>query len=340
MAQISTDNNTLDSNYTIEGGFGPYDFIHLTIVSAVGIGLCLTGFIGNVIVFWYLFFRIQRNKYTVYIINLAVADFICLLFIALLLMVNINTLIGKHPAFKGKEHLDPFLKIIYDFSFYSGMFLLTAISMERSITVCFPIWCRCHRPKNLSAIMCSCLWSVGATESLIKNLACPDEFEIQTPACTGVQIMTFVLNLCICLPLMIISSLILLITIKRIFRQRYPPRLYIIIISAVFVFTLSVTPITLLWFLMYFKFSQSPVLIVGHYFASMYCTALNSTTNPYIYFIVGRKWKQKSHHSIHDALQRVFKAEEEGNKNLTCEKMNSSSVESRKTESSLSNSEK
>ncbi|KAG8442437.1 hypothetical protein GDO86_011281 [Hymenochirus boettgeri] len=318
MTFNSTNTSDLNGTY-LEGGFDPNAYIHFTVAAAVCIGLCLIGIMGNVIVFWYLFFWIQRNKYTVYIINLAVADFICLLFIALLLMVNINTLIGTNPDFNGKDKLYLFLEIIYDFSFYSGMFILTAISIERCISVCFPIWYQRNRPKNLSAIICACLWILGATESLIANLACSEEdFVIQTPACTGVQIMTFVLNICICLPLMMISSFILLITIKRTYRQRYPSRLYILsVISAVFVFILSVTPITLLWFLMYFKFSQSPVLIVGHYFASMYCTALTSTANPYIYFIVGRQWKHKSKYSIYIAFISVFTTEEEDVKDLT-----------------------
>ncbi|KAG8442436.1 hypothetical protein GDO86_011280, partial [Hymenochirus boettgeri] len=303
--------NTSDYDYTDQEGFAPNAYLHFTIAAAVGIGLCLIGIIGNVIVFWYLFFRIQRNKYTVYIINLAAADFTCLIFIAMLLMVNINKLIGANPYFTGNEKFYLFLETVYDLSFYSGMYFLTAISMERCLSVCFPIWYQCHRPRNLSAILCTCLWILGCTESLIKNFACSiNDFANQTNSCTGVALMTFILNICICLPLMIISSSILIFSIRKSFRQRYPPRLYIIIISAVFVFILSVMPISLLWFLMYFRILKSAVLIVSHYFASMYCIALNSTANPYIYFIVGRQWKQKSHHSIHDALQRVFKAEE------------------------------
>ncbi|KAM4705034.1 mas-related G-protein coupled receptor member H-like, partial [Rhinophrynus dorsalis] len=292
-------------------GYDDYANIHFTAAAAVAMGLCLIGIVGNLIVFWYLLFRIQRNKYTVYIINLAAADVICLLFTLMVLMININTMVGINPDFEGKSQLYLFLEIFYDSSLYAGMYFLTAISVERCLSVLFPIWYQCHRPKNLSVIMVTCLWILGCLESLIENLVCsPEAFKNQSKECTGVEIMTFVLGICICLPLMILSSLILLIKIKRTFGQRYPQKLYIIIIIAVFVFILAVTPFTFLWFLMYFKLLLTDIETVSLFFASIYCTSFNCTVNPYIYFIVGRQWKKKSNNSIHDALQQAFKVEE------------------------------
>ncbi|KAM4705031.1 mas-related G-protein coupled receptor member H-like [Rhinophrynus dorsalis] len=311
MSFNSTNESSFNSTHNETTGYGDYSYIHFTAAAAVALGLCLFGMVGNLIVFWYLLFRIQRNKYTVYIINLAAADVICLLFTLMILMININTMVGMNSDFEGKSKFYLFLEIFYDGSLYAGMYFLTAISMERCLSVLFPIWYQCHRPKNLSVIMVTCLWILGSLQSLIKNLACPPEaFINQSNECTGVQIMIVVLGICICLPLMILSSLILLITIKRTFGQRYPQKLYIIIITAVFVFILAVTPITLLWFLMYFKLLPTDFEVVSFFFASIYCTSFNCTANPYIYFIVGRQWKQKSNNSIHDALQQAFKVEE------------------------------
>ncbi|OCT76399.1 hypothetical protein XELAEV_18031599mg [Xenopus laevis] len=304
----------------------PDSVIHYTIAAAVAMCLCLIGIVGNIIVCWFLLFRIQRNKYTVYIMNLVAADLLLLTFAVLVMMVNINTLVGSNPDFKGNAEFDTFLEIIYDLSLYSGMYFLTAISMERCISVLFPLWYRNYRPKKLSVIMCVFLWILGCTESLIKNLTCPSEdFRSQTPVCTGVEIMTFTLSICICLPLMILSSVTLLIAIKRTFRDRYPPRLYIIIIAAVFIFILSVIPINFLWFLLYFRRLPSIQDTLGLYFASIISAALSSTANPYIYFIVGRVWKQKSNNSIHDALHRAFKAEEDEKEDLKCEEEKTSS---------------
>ncbi|XP_075069114.1 mas-related G-protein coupled receptor member H-like [Mixophyes fleayi] len=312
-----TSTNNTDQYDTLEednGGFSQYAYIHFTVAAAVALGLCLIGLVGNVIVFWYLCFKIQRNKYTIYIINLAVADSILILFSAMLLMININTLVGTNSDFEGKESLYIFVEIFYDSMQYSGMFILTAISMERCMSVLFPLWYQCHRPQNLSTIMCVFLWGIGCLESLIENLVCtPEAFTSQTSECRAVQIMTFVLSIGICLPIMVISSFTLLIKIQRTFRQQYPPKLYIIIIAAVFLFILSIIPFSFLWFLMYFQLLPRDVESVSLFFASVFCTVLNCTINPYIYFIVGHKWKQSSSHSVHDALQRAFKIEDNEN---------------------------
>ncbi|KAM4029630.1 mas-related G-protein coupled receptor member D-like [Anomaloglossus baeobatrachus] len=303
-----TDENNTDSDYPVNAK------MHFTIAAGFAIVLCLIGLAGNIIVFWYLSFKIKKNKYTTYIINLSAADFIFLLFSIIVLIMYIYTLSNSDPYFKGKESLYTFLEIFSDSTQYSGMFILTAISLERCLSVLFPIWYQCHRPENLSTIVCVLVWLLGCAEGLIDNLVCtPEAFFSQTTECTAVQIMTFGLSVVICLPIMVVSSFTLLIKIKRTVRQQYPQKLYIIIIAAVFIFIISVIPINFVWFLMYFQLLKSDLEIVGFYFASVFCLVLNCTIDPYIYFIVGKKWKQKTNHSIQDALQRAFRIEDDEN---------------------------
>ncbi|KAM8966657.1 mas-related G-protein coupled receptor member H-like [Pelodytes ibericus] len=327
----SDDINMTDLNDTMyeDSGYSDNSYIHFTIASVVAIAIALFGMVGNVIIFWYLLFKIKRNKYTVYIINLAVADFIFLIFSAIILMLNISTLLGENSEFARKDDIYLFLEICYDSSQYSGMFFLTAISMERCLSVIFPMWYQCYRPNNLSTIVCFLLWIIGCLQSFIENFVCQQEdFTAQTTKCTGVQLMTFIIGIGICLPLMIFCSLTLLIVIKKTFRQQYPQKLYIIIIIAVFIFVMSVSTFNFVWFLMYFQLLSLDIQYVSVFYASTFGTVLNSTINPYMYYFVGRQWKQRSHHSIQDALQRAFKADEgdeEDKEKSHSEKTNSSS---------------
>ncbi|KAM8967624.1 proto-oncogene Mas-like [Pelodytes ibericus] len=292
-------------------GYDKNAYIHFT-TGVAAIALCLVGMVGNMIVFGYLSLQIKTNIYTVYIINLTAADLTFLIFSAMITMINMNTLFGKNPNFTGKHHFYIFLQIFYDSSQYSGMFFLTAISLERCISVLFPICYRCYRPKNLSPIMCLLLWIAGCSESLIENLACSlEDFIAQKTNCMGVELMTFIIGIGICLPLMIISSLTLLIVIKRTHRHKYPPKLYIIIIIAVIIFVLSVIPFNFVWFLMRFHLLKLDIHYLSYFYANLFITVLNSTMNPYMYFMVGRQWKQRSPHSIQDALQRAFKDDDE-----------------------------
>ncbi|KAM9308287.1 mas-related G-protein coupled receptor member H-like [Gastrophryne carolinensis] len=300
--------------------------IHFAIAAVVALILCLIGLVGNIIVFWYLGFKIERNKYTVYIINLSVADGLFIIFSSLLLMVFTNTFIGRYPNFNGKDSFFLFIEIFYDTMQYSGMYILTAISMERCISVLFPLWYQSHRPKNLSTIICSSLWAFSFLESILGNFLCtPEAFATPTAECTAIQIIIFVLSIGICLPIMVTSSLTLLIKIKRTFRHQYTPKLYIIIIIAVLVFILSVVPFNILWFLMYFGMLPSDIEMTALFFASEYCLLLNCTVDPYIYFIVGKKWKEKHHHSIQNVLQRAF-TEEDENDDLKSNKSNETNV--------------
>ncbi|XP_075684570.1 mas-related G-protein coupled receptor member H-like [Rhinoderma darwinii] len=314
------DNSTLTPNGTDQSdtsenvNYPDNTYLHFTIAAAIAIVVCLIGLVGNIIVFWYLCFKIKRNKYTVYIINLSVADFIFLIFSIIVLVMFINTLTSTNPEFQGKESVYIFLEIFYDSAQYSGMFILTAISLERCLSVLFPLWYQCRRPQNLSTIVCASVWLIGCSESLIDNLVCTEEaFTTQTSECTAVQIMVLGLSIVICLPIMVISSFTLLIKIKKTFRKQYPKKLYIIIIVAVLVFIISVIPINFVWFLMYFQLLQSNIVTIGFYFASVFCLVLNCTIDPYIYFIVGKKWRQKTSHSIQDALERAFRIERDEN---------------------------
>ncbi|XP_009875152.1 PREDICTED: mas-related G-protein coupled receptor member D-like, partial [Apaloderma vittatum] len=54
----------------------------------------------------------------------------------------------------------------------SSLGLLTAISVERCVSVLFPIWYRCRRPKHLSGIVSGLLWACAGffTSYLYLNL--------------------------------------------------------------------------------------------------------------------------------------------------------------------------
>ncbi|XP_073422181.1 mas-related G-protein coupled receptor member H-like [Dendrobates tinctorius] len=302
----NTTSNTINQNRTEVG----YTNVQFTLTFSICILLCLIGLIGNITVFWYLCFKIKKNKFTIYIINLSMADFLFLIFSSLIQMIYINTLVSLNPNFQGKKPLLTFLEIFYDTAQYSGMLILTAVSLERCLSVVFPFWYQCHRPEKLSTIICGSAWLLGCAESLTENLVCTNgAFSIHTTECTAVQIMTFGLSIVICLPIMVVSSIILLITVRRTFNHQYPTKFYIIIIVAVVIFISSVIPFNFAWFLMYFRLLPSNTVQFSLHIASSYSTALNCTLDPYIYFLIGKKWKQKKNQSIQDALERAFRIE-------------------------------
>ncbi|KAM3925079.1 mas-related G-protein coupled receptor member H-like [Leptodactylus fuscus] len=284
------------------------DVVTYSVVACFAIILCLLGLIGNAIVAWILTFNIKRTKYTVYILNLAIADFLYLLFTAVVMVLMVDQMLNRNSITSMTMFA---LEVMYDFGYNAGMFFLTAISIERCLSVLFPIWYKCYRPKHLSSFTCGFIWMLGALISLLDNFICPpDAFMAATKECTGMQVFSTVLTFVFIIPLMLLSSFILLYIIKTTSKKSRPPKIYIAIIITVLVFLISVAPIRLLWSLLYFKAFTNTMSAVAFFFGTTYCTAFNSSANPFIYFFVGRHRKKRFGGSINEALSRVFKEDE------------------------------
>ncbi|XP_009693313.1 PREDICTED: mas-related G-protein coupled receptor member D-like [Cariama cristata] len=86
-------------------------------------GVWFCGLLGNVVVMRFLGFHMKKSPFTVYVLNLAITDFFLILF-------------------------------------FFSIYLLTAISVERCLSILFPIWYRCHCPNHLSGIVCGVLWAL------------------------------------------------------------------------------------------------------------------------------------------------------------------------------------
>ncbi|XP_056425810.1 proto-oncogene Mas-like [Hyla sarda] len=284
------------------------DVVTYSVVACFGIILCLLGMIGNAIVSWILTFTLKRTKYTVYILNLAIADFIYLLFVAVLLLLMVDKMLNRVTPTSTTLFA---LEIMYDFGYNAGMLFLTAISVERCLSVLFPIWYKCYRPKHLSSGTCGLIWLLGAFLSLLDNFVCPSQaFMAMTKECTGTQIFSIVLTFVIIIPLMLVSSFILIYIIKTSSKKSRPPKIYLAIIFTVLVFLISVAPIRLLWSLLYFKAFENTMTGLAFFFVTTYFTSFNSSANPFIYFFVGRHRKKRFGGSISGALSRVFKDDE------------------------------
>ncbi|NXN10306.1 MAS protein, partial [Indicator maculatus] len=106
-----------------------YDIL---ILSGVCTCISLCGLVGNGVVLWFLGFRMKQNPFTVYVLNLAIADF------SLLLVLLLN--LSLH--FISPEYCIPYyvfflinsiLFVLFLFCYFAGMYLLTAMSMEQCL---------------------------------------------------------------------------------------------------------------------------------------------------------------------------------------------------------------
>uniref|UniRef100_A0A8C7DVU5 G-protein coupled receptors family 1 profile domain-containing protein n=1 Tax=Naja naja TaxID=35670 RepID=A0A8C7DVU5_NAJNA len=255
---------------------------------------CVLGMLGNGLVIWLLGLSVKRNTFAIYIINLSVADFG---FLTFELMIEIQGYVEHRYYGFPYELFQTGLLLMYS----TGQFLLTVISVDRCVSVLFPIWYRCHRPVHMFTTVCALIWSASfILSSIYFTIVAVNEF----PKKNNIMY-PFIVNAVLCLPLMAISSVILFFKICFISKSQRRRKLLTAILLTLFFFLVLAFPLNatyLIWYTI-----QSTKKNILHY--GYLCVCINSSINPLIYYLVGR-FKGETQRSIKDLFQRVFKEEE------------------------------
>ncbi|XP_020826554.1 mas-related G-protein coupled receptor member D [Phascolarctos cinereus] len=280
------------TNSTEEGNVSP---LEIAIVIAL---LCLCGLVGNGTVIWLLRFGIKKNPYSVYIFNLAIADFFFLLCMFLSSVLN-------RPEFgPWSWHISEVFRRTRCLAYVLGLSLLAAIGTQRCLSVLFPNWYRCHRPRNLSSLVCAVLWVLAILESLAAIYFCVVQKENKN-SCRKVDLFFMVLIFGIFTPAMCVSGLTLFIKARRISLKHQPARLYIIILVTILVFLICALPLSVHWFIIYWLCLRERPNVIFYGVAKIF-SCVNSTANPIIYFMVGSQRKKRFHEPLRVTLERAL----------------------------------
>ncbi|XP_070605371.1 mas-related G-protein coupled receptor member D-like [Erythrolamprus reginae] len=260
-----------------------------TVIFSLTILICIPGIIGNGIVFHILHCQIKKNPFTIYILNLAVADSGTLLFVFITVILHLTT---------GDSLIETTEGLL--FTYCSGQLLLTIISIDRCLTLFFPIWHRCRQPPYLSTILCVFSW-------LVPLLLCAIHYTLIWVKRHRIFAEFYQVFICIaaCIPIMMASTLALLIkgyVKSKIWKRR--KLLKVTLLALFFFLTFSFPP-----FAIHFLNDITGNKYVNLMIIDYLCACLNSSVNPLIYFLLGRR---KEHHSVYNLkinLQTLFKEE-------------------------------
>ncbi|XP_049636644.1 mas-related G-protein coupled receptor member X2-like [Suncus etruscus] len=268
---------------TLSGSDEPfYSEVHLQLLirNILITIIALIGLAGNITVLWFLSFQMGKNAFSVYILNLASADFLYLFF---QLIISLNW-------FTGYFHFPyEFATIMENSAYIAGLSILSIISTERCISVLYPIWYRCHRPYHISVLICTLLWALSLLLSILNHKYCSvshlcEKFDFVIAAWLFLIVV-----------LLSVSSLTLLVKLVCISKRVRLTRLYVTIGLTVLVFLFCGFPWGIYWFLLYWTEDNINIFTTKFRHSAYILTCVNSCANPIIYFFVGFFRQQKKH---------------------------------------------
>ncbi|EHB12327.1 Mas-related G-protein coupled receptor member D [Heterocephalus glaber] len=246
-----------------------------TVISVCGIA-------GNSVVVWLLSRRLRSTPFSVYILNLAVADLLFLLCMASIIILetqplpdfknaNLSAILSTNPRAKASAMAYEVVTRVKYFAYTTSLSLLTAISTQRCLSALYPFWYKCHRPRHLSSIVSALLWVLSFTMNMLASFFCNLFWHFIHVQCFKIDMALGTLILGVFTPVMAISSAILFVQVRK-----------------------STPQVKFLWVCL-----------------SRLSSSVSSSANPVIYFLVGsqRSWRLKE--SMGAILDRALQEEPE-----------------------------
>nr|XP_060609654.1 proto-oncogene Mas-like [Anolis sagrei ordinatus] len=284
------------------------DFNFVTISSYAIAPITILGLIGNGTIFWFLCCRIKRTKYTVYVLNLAIADF------TVLFSYNIFWVFSfiLWDKFSFNDFFWSVLDILSIFGCSTSFFILTAISVERCLGAFNPICYHFNRPKHLSTILCALLWVLSCVVTGMEYFTCWSYVDkTDNPAYKNFPATTIFLTMVFLLfsPVMVLCSVSMFIKIRRNSRPSSQARLYLIIVITVVLFLFFALPHKFMCLFVYWYPATEVEWIVFHCSSCLHL--INSSADPFVYFLVGRR-RRRPRETLYKVLYRSCKDQEEG----------------------------
>ncbi|KAL3980941.1 CD79A antigen [Sarotherodon galilaeus] len=296
----------------------------ITMSIAVSSLVFVLGVLGNGVVIWVTGFRMKKTTNTVWYLHLAVADFIFAAFLSL--SVTSLALDFHWPFGKFMCKLNT---TIISLNLFVSVYILVVISVDRCVSVVWPVWAQNHRNVRKAFYVSLCVWVVALILSIppffsfdtkkgSKNKTyCTNIvfFQKATPSVIHtISITHFLLGFAV--PFTVIVSCYAVI-IHRLRRNRtlasQSSRPFKVIASVIVTFFLCWAPyhvIQLVVFLVPNALVNYAIQIVNGIFVATNLVTLQSCLNPLLYVFLRQDFKDEIRKSILNVLESAFQEEE------------------------------
>ncbi|KAM4016855.1 C3a anaphylatoxin chemotactic receptor-like [Anomaloglossus baeobatrachus] len=273
----------------------------------------ILGIIGNGLVIWIAGFRMKRTISAVWFLHLAIADFLC--------CASLPLRITDWFYYLSEELPKPFCIfsiILFSLNMSASVLLLTAMSVDRWVSVMWPFWAKVHRTCKKVRIIAGVIWvfSLLLTSLIfyLHNFYSLDLYEwclldvhdsvTYVDTQRTINIIRFVI-MCVIPFLIIVTSYVTIFykirKSKRSQRSQRSSRIITAVISCFFIcwFPYYIFPLTPMYYGSDIQFFTANTIVFN-------LACLNSCINPIIYVFMGQGFKQNFFRSILFRLERAL----------------------------------
>lgn len=253
----------------------------------------LLGIVGNGAVIWITGFKMKKSVNTTWYLSLALSDFIfctTLPFIIIRIVMD-DWIFGLFMC--------KFTSFVMTINMYSSIFILVIISVDRCITVKFPVWAQNQRTIKKASLAVMMAWFMSALLSIppakfrdiihdLSTVKCYNDFKgyhrtiVFTRFTFGFLIPFLTISTCY-------SVLICKLRANQMSKSTKPYKIMTLLITTFFVCWL---PFHITCILEVGKTEHDPVFNTAHQISAALATA-NSFINPFLYAFMAKDLKKK-----------------------------------------------
>ncbi|XP_075047010.1 formyl peptide receptor-related sequence 1-like [Mixophyes fleayi] len=261
----------------------PLKYFFYTIIFVLGIP-------GNGLVIWIAGFKMKTVS-AVWFLNLAIADFICCTSILLLFLV----IAPLRIPFSG-------VIIILTITLCTSVCFLTAISIDRCVSVMWPIWSKTYRTPKCIRTISAIIWVVGLILTVSELFLYKSYKNMYNLNCR-LKIIRFITMFIIPFTTILMCHYIIFLKLRKVKRPNRSQRPYKIITAVVICFFICWFP----YYISQFIPTFDVVLVTDLQFRFSGCLAsFNSCINPILYVFICQDFKETLMNSLPPRLRRAI----------------------------------
>ncbi|KAG8548240.1 hypothetical protein GDO81_025994 [Engystomops pustulosus] len=273
----------------------------------VHVMVCVLGVTGNGLVIWFCSSKMEKTVNTMWILNLAIADFLFTFFLSLRI---------TYLALGNQWPFGPFMCNLFWFlnNLNTGIsvFQLMVISIDRCVCVYFPVWCKNHRTIRLAKITVLLIWIISFVFNIpyfFFQSTCNDRGKLY---CGLSHDKTFKWKVVVRLIVLIVIFTIIVLCYAAIAVQvkrkhiNLSSRPFKVFVAIIISFFICFFPYNIFLLLQIFE-HQIVLEDIRTIKEIMRCLmTANSCINPILYIFIGQGFKERFCTSIHTVLRKAF----------------------------------